>query len=223
MPPPANRRRKTSPVTCPARFSRLCRTLQPFQPSPSPLLRTTASTTATLAALPADTAAVAGCGWRISHHSQRNTYKTLRKPCFSRLLFHAWSCSPPNHHRGGGRTTVQPPQPYLVVSGSDGATLNSVSGWYMLASLDGTERGYRRMWTWLWRHYLYGTKYVVFTDHKSLQYILNQKELNMRQHRWIELLSDYDREIRYHPGKAIVVVNALSRDWSSTTYTSKYV
>ncbi|GJW58394.1 putative reverse transcriptase domain-containing protein [Tanacetum coccineum] len=53
----------------------------------------------------------------------------------------------------------------------------------------------------LWRHYLYRTKCVVFTDHKSLQYILNQKELNLRQHRWIELLSDYDCEIRYHPGK----------------------
>ncbi|GKB41438.1 putative reverse transcriptase domain-containing protein [Tanacetum coccineum] len=62
----------------------------------------------------------------------------------------------------------------------------------------------------LWRHYLYGTKCVVFTDHKSLQYILNQKELNLRQQRWIELLSDYDCEIRYHPGKANVVADALS-------------
>ncbi|GKB84596.1 putative reverse transcriptase domain-containing protein [Tanacetum coccineum] len=62
----------------------------------------------------------------------------------------------------------------------------------------------------IWRHYLYGTKCVVFTDHKSLQHILDQKELNMRQRRWLELLSDYDCEIRYHPGKANVVADALS-------------
>nr|GFA34611.1 putative reverse transcriptase domain-containing protein [Tanacetum cinerariifolium] len=63
----------------------------------------------------------------------------------------------------------------------------------------------------LWRHYLYGVKCTVFTDHKSLQYILDQKELNMRQRRWIELLSDYDCESHYHPGKANVVADALSR------------
>nr|GFB30606.1 putative reverse transcriptase domain-containing protein [Tanacetum cinerariifolium] len=63
----------------------------------------------------------------------------------------------------------------------------------------------------LWRHYLYGVKCTVFTDHKSLQYILDQKELNMRQRRWIELLSDYDCKIRYHPRKANVVADALSR------------
>ncbi|GJW69640.1 putative reverse transcriptase domain-containing protein [Tanacetum coccineum] len=51
----------------------------------------------------------------------------------------------------------------------------------------------------IWRHYLYGTKSVIYTDHKSLQHIFSQKELNMRQRRWIELFSDYDCEIRYHP------------------------
>ncbi|GJW23612.1 putative reverse transcriptase domain-containing protein, partial [Tanacetum coccineum] len=62
----------------------------------------------------------------------------------------------------------------------------------------------------IWRHYLYGTKCMVFTDHKSLQHILNKKELNMRQRRWLELRADYDYEIRYHPGKANVVADALS-------------
>ncbi|GKB66308.1 putative reverse transcriptase domain-containing protein [Tanacetum coccineum] len=63
----------------------------------------------------------------------------------------------------------------------------------------------------IWRHYLYGTKCTVFTDHKSLQHILDQKELNMRQCRWLELLADYDCEIRYHPGKVNVIADALSQ------------
>ncbi|GJV09006.1 putative reverse transcriptase domain-containing protein [Tanacetum coccineum] len=62
-----------------------------------------------------------------------------------------------------------------------------------------------------WRHYLYGTKSVIYTDHKSLQHIFDQKELNMRQRRWIELFSDYECEIRYHPGKVNVMADALSR------------
>ncbi|GJR04337.1 putative reverse transcriptase domain-containing protein [Tanacetum coccineum] len=63
----------------------------------------------------------------------------------------------------------------------------------------------------IWRHYLYGTKSVIYTDHKSLQHIFDQKELNMRQRRWLELFSDYECEIKYHLGKANVVADALSR------------
>nr|GFA87010.1 putative reverse transcriptase domain-containing protein [Tanacetum cinerariifolium] len=63
----------------------------------------------------------------------------------------------------------------------------------------------------IWRHYLYGTKCIVFIDHKSLQHILDQKELNMRQRHWLELPSDYDYGIRYNSGKANVVADALSR------------
>ncbi|GJY91493.1 reverse transcriptase domain-containing protein [Tanacetum coccineum] len=63
----------------------------------------------------------------------------------------------------------------------------------------------------IWRHYLYRTKSVIYTDHKSLQHIFDQKELNMRQRRWLELFSDYECEIKYHPSKANVVVDSLSR------------
>nr|GEV34578.1 putative reverse transcriptase domain-containing protein [Tanacetum cinerariifolium] len=63
----------------------------------------------------------------------------------------------------------------------------------------------------MWRHYLYGTRCIVFTDHKSLQHILDQKELDMRQRLWLELLSDYDCDILYHPGKANIAADALSR------------
>ncbi|KAA0032380.1 ty3-gypsy retrotransposon protein [Cucumis melo var. makuwa] len=63
----------------------------------------------------------------------------------------------------------------------------------------------------IWRHYLYGEKIQIFTDHKSLKYFFTQKELNMRLRRWLELVKDYDCEILYHPGKANVVADALSR------------
>jgi hypothetical protein len=62
-----------------------------------------------------------------------------------------------------------------------------------------------------WRHYLYGQKCNIYTDHKSLKYIFTQSELNMRQRRWLELIKDYELEIHCHPGKANVVVDALSR------------
>ena len=63
----------------------------------------------------------------------------------------------------------------------------------------------------IWQHYLYGEKCRIFTDHKSLKYLLTQKDLNLRQHRWLELFKDYNCIIDYHPGKANVVADALSR------------
>ena len=63
----------------------------------------------------------------------------------------------------------------------------------------------------IWSHYLYGEQFEVFSDHKSLKYILTQRDLNMRQRRWMEFLEDYDFTLHYHPGKANVVADALSR------------
>ena len=63
----------------------------------------------------------------------------------------------------------------------------------------------------IWRHYLYGEKCFIYTDHKSLKYLPSQKDLNLRQHRWMELIKDYDCVIDYYFGKANVVVDALSR------------
>jgi ribonuclease HI len=63
----------------------------------------------------------------------------------------------------------------------------------------------------IWRHHLMGTKCHIYTDHKSLKYIFTQADLNMRQRRWLELIKDYDLEVHYHPGKANVVADALSR------------
>jgi hypothetical protein len=63
----------------------------------------------------------------------------------------------------------------------------------------------------MWRHYLYGQKCDIYIDHKNLKYIFTQSELNMRQWRWLELIKDYELEIHYHPAKANVVADALSR------------
>jgi hypothetical protein len=62
-----------------------------------------------------------------------------------------------------------------------------------------------------WRHYLYGQKCDIYMDHKSLKYIFTQSELNMRQRRWLEVIKDYELEIYYHPDKANMVADALSR------------
>jgi len=63
----------------------------------------------------------------------------------------------------------------------------------------------------IYRNYLYGAQFLVFNDHKSLKYLFYQKELNMRQRRWMEFLKDYDFELLYHLGKANVVTDALTR------------
>ena len=63
----------------------------------------------------------------------------------------------------------------------------------------------------IWRHYIMGTKCQIYTDHKSLKYIFTQKDLNLRQRRWLELIKDYDLDVQYHPGKANLFADALSR------------
>ena len=63
----------------------------------------------------------------------------------------------------------------------------------------------------LWRHYLYGARFEIFTDHQSLKYIFTQRDLNLRQHRWLEFVKDYDFELSYHPGKVNVVADTSSR------------
>ncbi|GJS68278.1 retrotransposon protein, putative, ty3-gypsy subclass [Tanacetum coccineum] len=75
----------------------------------------------------------------------------------------------------------------------------------------------------IWRHYLYGEACDIFTDHKSLKYIFTQRELNMRQRRWLELLKDYDTNIQYHPGKANVILVAIgeSEDRGLTSATDQ--
>ncbi|KAK8697859.1 hypothetical protein V6N13_113994 [Hibiscus sabdariffa] len=76
---------------------------------------------------------------------------------------------------------------------------------------DASHSGLECVLMQVWRHYLYGEKYYMFIDHKSLKYLLTQKDLNLRQRRWLELLKDYDLFIDYHPRKANVVADALCR------------
>ena len=65
----------------------------------------------------------------------------------------------------------------------------------------------------IWRHYLYGKEFEVYSDHKSLKYIFTQWDLNIRQRNWMEFIEDYDFTLHYHPGKENVVADALS--WKS--------
>ena len=71
----------------------------------------------------------------------------------------------------------------------------------------------------IWRHYLYGEKCLIYTDHKSLKYLPSQRELNLRQRRWMESIKEYDCVIDYHPGKVNVVADALSRKTMQTLRT----
>jgi hypothetical protein len=63
----------------------------------------------------------------------------------------------------------------------------------------------------IWRHYLLGNLVHIYTDHKSLKYLFTQPDLNMRQRIWLELIKDFELEVYYHPGKANVVADTLSR------------
>jgi hypothetical protein len=63
----------------------------------------------------------------------------------------------------------------------------------------------------MWRHYLLGNVVHIYTDHKSLKYIFTQPDLNMRQRRWLKLIKDYELEVHFHPGKANIIADALSR------------
>ena len=64
----------------------------------------------------------------------------------------------------------------------------------------------------MWRHHLYGARFEIFIDHKNLKYVFMQQDLNLRQHRWVEYMKDYDFELAYHPSKANMVADALSRN-----------
>ncbi|GKB90511.1 putative nucleotidyltransferase, ribonuclease H [Tanacetum coccineum] len=67
----------------------------------------------------------------------------------------------------------------------------------------------------IWRHYLYGVKFIIYTDHRSLQYFLEKKDPNMRQRRWLDLLKDYDCEIRYHSAELMDILEDLFSKYSS--------
>ncbi|PON80327.1 hypothetical protein PanWU01x14_007770, partial [Parasponia andersonii] len=86
----------------------------------------------------------------------------------------------------------------------------------------------------IWRYYFYGVKFEIYSDHKSLKYLFTQRDLNLRRRRWIEYMEDYDFELQYHPGKANVVADALSKkshsvfaslileDWKNSVTISNY-
>nr|GEU29286.1 RNA-directed DNA polymerase, eukaryota, reverse transcriptase zinc-binding domain protein [Tanacetum cinerariifolium] len=138
---------------------------------------TTAGAAATAAVFPAAAVDVAGCGWQNSHHHHGGAN--------TKSDFYPLGCPPPNHHRGGGRTTVQPPQSHLVVSGL---------WWYMLASFDGTERGYRKTWIG-WEINVYGHKmYKLVKKMKALKHKL--KEISWKNGNISEYVDKYRKELK---------------------------